>query len=303
MKSVAPTFLPSLIFLSLVVSVEASDVWFVDTRSADTTDAGRIAHLSMERIDAGPKAGPKIACRTPSSVQDFFQTHDPNKPTIILIHGNWMTCGEMRSYGLAFHRKTKHWGEHRLVLWCWPAAKEYCRIRPDAQTKYHRADAQGYILAAFLRDFRREAPEAKISILGFSFGAKVTCKALHELGRDDRAVEYETFQIRPVLLAAAMDQSSLSAGGPYRHAWHVIDKMLVHVNHRDKTLRFYPLLFKRGGPEAVGKGGMTGISAERRRKVKTASVTKIIGREHGFNFSLRGIIVNKNDFRHYVLFQ
>ncbi len=305
MKAV-PVLLQFLSVLALFASghAVAQDVWFVNTQSAKITGDGRLDSVSVEQWASESKT----RRWTPSGMDEFLHSLDSEKPTVIVVHGNLMSPAEARSYGLAFHRKAKGIGDHRLVIWCWPAEKEYCRIRPDAQAKYHRADAQGRYLGAFLREFRGCQPEAKVAILGFSYGAKVTCKALDELGREWTANESsptKEFQIRPVLLAAAMNRTSLSSGKEYGQALSVVDEMLVHVNQSDETLRFYPLLFRLCGPQAVGKEGVSlhGISAENRRKIKSVRVDRLLGGEHGFINSLHGILANKKDFRHYVLFQ
>ena len=293
-------------FLAFIRSVDviADDVWFIDTRSAQVTPDGKIGFLSVEKLSSTPDSSKQWM---PSSLDEFLRTHDPEKPMVIMIHGNLMPRPEARSHGLAFYRYSRKIGDHRLVVWCWPSEKQYCRIRPDAQTKAIRADTQGPCLAAFLREFGSAKPNSKVSILGFSYGAKVMCKALDILGREQESSERgnNALRIRPILLAAAMDRSSLAPRHNYGHALDMVDEMLIHVNRNDKTLRFYPLLFRLHGPQAIGKEGVSlaGVSPENRRKVKSVRVDHLIGEDHGFMKSLFGIIACENDFRHYVLFE
>ena len=298
-----PTLSIFIVFLSacflMTIPAAADDVWFVDTRSTQTTAEGKLAHLSVEKLESDGSS----TCWTPSSVEEFFRMQEQNKPTAIIIHGNLMTRPEARVYGLAFRRQAKCIGDHRLVIWCWPAKEEFCRIRTDAQKKAKRADRQGAYLAAFLRDFRDRVPDAKVSILGFSFGAKLASNALNRLATTEAGDDTDDFQIRLVLLAAAVNRSSLSPGQEYGQALDAVDEMLVHVNQQDHTLKFYPLLYRIGGPAAIGREGVSGLSPEQRQKVKSVRVDPLIGQEHGFKYSLRGILACKQDFRHYVLFQ
>lgn len=302
---IRPWFAVGVLLLLCRTSAEANEVWFVDTRPAQVTEDGRIEQLGIERLAEETDGAARWL---PSDLGEFLKNADPDIPTVVMIHGNLMSRQEAKQYGLKFHRLTRDAGKHRLVVWSWPSSKQGRCIRADARIKALRADSQGITLAAFLKELGQAQPGGKTAILGFSYGAKVTCRALDRLGRDPEFRGNETeagLRIRTILLAAAMDCPSLSPGRCYGNALSATDEMLVHVNPEDKTLRFYPMLWKLCGPQAAGKEGLTlsGVSLENRRKVKSVNVHRILGEAHGFMPSLRGLLACQNDFRHYALFE
>jgi len=212
-----------------------------------------------------------------------------------------MSRAEAKAFGKIFYQQGQNIGRHRLLFWSWPSEKIDCRIRRDAQIKASRADAQSEFLIAFLHSL---PADSKVSLVGFSFGAKLICNTLqHYIERIDGRSEH-ALRIRTVLLAAAMDQASLQPSRKYGSALEATEKMLVHVNPLDSTLLFYPLLNGCGGPEAIGKEGVNryGMSPESTAKIKSVNVSRIIGRKHGFMDSLRAFLVCRDDFKTYALF-
>ncbi len=193
-------------------------------------------------------------------------------------------------------------------MWSWPSERTDLPIRQDALLKAKRADVQARYLAAFLRKL---GSGSKVSLVGFSFGAKLACEMLQLLA--DTA-EYpfseedgkfgHGLQLRTVLLAAAMDRQSLQPGREYGQALSSTEEMLVHVNPKDSTLRWYPLLVGCGGPKALGREGAVLGSAppEYRHKIRSRYVQRLIGHDHGFMKSLLGLLACREDFRHYALF-
>ncbi len=288
MKPLSILIVPILLFVSAFPLV-ADDAWFADTRP------GAVAFSQFATAPNGSSGW------VASTDRNFFETFDSQVPLLVVIHGNWMTRTEAKAYGKAFHLLSRNTGPHRLLIWSWPSEKINCRIRLDAQIKASRADAQSEYLIAFLRSL---PVDSKVSLVGFSFGSKLICNTLqHYVERINEEPEH-VLRIRTVLLAAAMDQSSLQPGRKYGDALLATEKMLVHVNRLDSTLRFYPLLYGCGGPEAIGKEGVNrnGLSAESNAKIKSVNVSRIIGKEHGFMNSLTAFLACRNDFMNYALF-
>ena len=290
--------------LFLCCAAKADDVWFVDSRAAYVTPEGRVEMLSVEKLVDNTGHWEHFG------LNEFVETYDPSKPIIVMIHGNRMTQSEARQYGLAFHRFAKKKGDYRLVIWCWPSERRHCRVRPDVQQKAIRSEQHGPFVAAFLKEIGLSKPNSRVSILGFSYGARVTCSALDLLAKDKDYYDSETgttrLKIQTVLLAAAMDCNSLMPSRSYGKALDVTEKMLVHINPDDDILRYYPLLWKLcGGSQAVGKKGvaMAGISRENRRKIKTVNVSRLLGEDHAIIKSLFGFLALDRDFRHYALFE
>ena len=279
MKPTFPLFFV-LLFAGRFPLFAVDDVWFADTRPGTVA----LSRLETNRWET-------------TTDQEFLDTFDADVPLIVVVHGNWMSRTEAKSYGLLFHSLSRNADPHRLLIWSWPSEKMDCRIRRDAQIKAVRADAQSEYLLAFLRSL---PAESKVSLIGFSYGAKLICSTLQHSVDPSEQIR----RVRAVLLAAAMDQGSLRPGGKYGDALQATEKLLVHVNPLDSTLRFYPLLYGCGGPEAVGKAGVNrnGLSAESAAKIKSVNVSRMIGREHGTKESLTTFLAYPNDFKTYALF-
>ncbi|MDR2706079.1 MAG: alpha/beta hydrolase [Planctomycetaceae bacterium] len=286
------------VFTFTFVSVsQAGDTWFADTRSATTG----LEHLTVKKLDNGNGNQSSSVWRS-ASLEELLETQIPQKPLLIVIHGNWMTSAEARKYGIAFDCLLEKFGEHRLLIWSWQSEKISCgiRIRKDVLTKARRADDQAAYLVSFLQKLK---PNSKVSLIGFSFGAKLVCNTLQTLA-DTKELGNELL-IRSVLLAGALDCGSLTPNGQYNQALSVTEKMLIHVNPDDETLCFYPLLVRIGGPQAIGKKGasLNGLSEEFRQKIKSVNVARQLGTEHAFTASFRSFIYYEKDFRHYALFE
>ena len=274
--------IPLVLVLSFAFAVPlvGDDAWFADTRSG-TVAFSRLKTNSWQA----------------STDQEFLETFDPAVPLVVVVHGNWMSHTEAKHYGKLFHAISRDMGPHRLLVWSWPSEKINCRVRRDLQIKASRADTQSEHLSALLHSL---PADSKVSLVGFSFGAKLICNTLqHRVDQPEHPL-----RIRTVLLAAGMDRASLQPGRQYGDALPATESMLVHINHLDSKLRFYPLLYGCGGPEAVGKEGISryGMSAESKAKIKSVDVSRLIGAEHGFMDSLKAFLAGQSDFKHYALF-
>jgi pimeloyl-ACP methyl ester carboxylesterase len=280
---------------TLVSVAKAGDTWFVDTRSATT----ELESLAVKKLD---NKNQSATVWRSASLDELLETQIPQKPLVIVVHGNWTTSVEARKYGIAFDRLLEKFGEHRLLIWSWKSDQILCgiRIRKDVLIKAQRADDQAAHLSAFLQKLK---PNSKVSLVGFSFGAKLVCNTLQTLANTKELGN--ELSIRSVLLAGALDCASLTPNGQYHQALSVIEKMLIHVNPDDETLCFYPLLVRIGGPQAIGKKGaaLNGLSEEFRQKIKSVNVARQLGTEHAFNASFQNFIRCENDFRRYALFE
>jgi pimeloyl-ACP methyl ester carboxylesterase len=289
-----------ILILSMFVSiVRAGDTWFIDTRSATTVTA-EPAPLTVKKLDNTTQSAPVWRSAT---LDEFQETHVSQKPLVIVIHGNWMSSGKTMSYGTVFDRlaeKFEKFGDYRLLLWGWSSERTSCGIRKDAAIKARRADDQAKNLAAFLQTLK---PDSKVSLIGFSFGARLVCNTLQILANTQE--RRNDLSIRSILLAGALDCGSLTPNGHYSQALSVTDKMLIHVNPDDEALCFYPLLVRIGGSQAIGKKGVSlnGLTEATRQKIKSVNVARQLGTEHAFTASFRTLIIYEKDFRQYALFE
>ena len=99
--------------------------------------------------------------------------------TVIWVHGNLTTASEAFSSGLRVYRTLIREAENqppiRFIIWSWPASKVVNRPVPDARVKAARTTWAGLRLAGLVG----QIPEnASISLIGFSFGARVVTAAL-----------------------------------------------------------------------------------------------------------------------------
>jgi pimeloyl-ACP methyl ester carboxylesterase len=241
---------------------------------------------------------------TPATADEFFAGDDPSVPTTVFIHGNlvepsdaihdgWSVYNDLlcRAAGRPF----------RLVIWSWPSQRMIRNLRDDAQLKACYSDTQAYYLACWLDRAARDAP---VNLVGFSFGARVATGALHlaaggevagrRLGAD-RAERLKP--IRAVLVAAALDADWLLPGHHNGLALSQVERMLVTVNPLDPVLRRYPLMYRRGGPEALGCVGplCSGQLGDEREKIETFNASCSVGHAHAWarynaSPSLRGMI-------------
>lgn len=301
---------------SCTPSLSAGDAWLIDARyaSPQSGDAS-LERLVVNQLEQRESNRMQWAESTQNA---FFDSYDPNIPLVVIIHGNWMTLPEAKSHGIAFHRLARKLGEHRLLVWSWPSERAMKKIRRDALLKARRADAHGHVLAMFLKKL---PAGSKVSVVGFSFGAKLACEALQGLSDDvprpqsmDMQVDTQPvdekpighgLRVRTILLAAAMDQGSLAPGRQYGHALRGTEKMLIHVNPDDCVLRWYPKMKSCNGPAAIGREGVSygRFPVEYIEKVRSRNVMRLIGHDHGFMDSLAALLACRGDFLHYALFE
>jgi pimeloyl-ACP methyl ester carboxylesterase len=273
--------------------VRAGDTWFIDTRPATAEPE----HFIVKKLDNTNQSAPVWRSAT---LEEFQETHVPQKPLVIVVHGNWMSPGKTMNYGTVFDRFSEKFGDFRLLLWGWHSERIPCGIRKDTLIKARRADDQASSLVSFLQTLK---PNSHVSLIGFSFGARLVCNTLQILA-DTQEIHNE-LSIRSILLAGALDCGSLTPNGHYGQALSVTEKMLIHVNPDDEALCFYPLLVRIGGPQAIGKKGvfMNGLSENSRQKIKSVNVARQLGQDHAFTASFRTLIMYDKDFRQYALFE
>jgi hypothetical protein len=107
----------------------------------------------------------------------------------------------------------------------------------------------------------RTRPGVPLDLIGFSFGARVVTGSLELLGGGclagqvlpDRTPGHAP--IRVMLAAAALDSDWLLPGHRDGLALGQVERMLVSIDPADRALHFYPRLYGRGGPEALGSCG------------------------------------------------
>jgi hypothetical protein len=218
-----------------------------------------------------------------------FLSFDPMAPTVIYVHGNQMTNGDAKNQGLALYRKLVHYGSGeqriRFVIFSWPSAR-VGRLLKDVRVKAQRTGPVGCQLAWLLDQMPAETP---VSLIGFSFGARVITAGLHVLGGgsvcngmglEERA-HPDRAPMNAVLIAAATHSHWLGKGQYHGLAMTQVNQMFLLNNCNDLALRYYHLSTSdRSRPRALGLSGPTRIDSEDAAKIHKRDVSRYAGREH-----------------------
>lgn len=227
--------------------------------------------------------------RWESSNLESFLEFDASVPTLIFIHGNQISPGEAKSEGLSVYRKVilqdPNAPRLRFVVFSWPASKVGGLLR-DVREKAARAEPAGFHLGWLLNQMPAETP---VSLVGFSFGARIITGGLHvlaggslggSLSLEERAHPNRQ-PVNAVLMAAASHSYWLAKGQHHGLAMSQVDRMLLINNCQDRAMRYYDLLVPgRGGPQAMGLRGPTRISPEYSDKIYNRDVSRYVGSSH-----------------------
>jgi hypothetical protein len=267
-------------------AADAEQVGLVSTRAAPVCDprADSFQRLRYWELEEGTHWAPV-------DEQVFLGRGDPKIPTTIFIHGNRSDRNDAVRDGFAVLRVLASAGSDepfRFVIWSWPADQVSKRPRPDLQVKAAYSDVQSYYLA---RCVSRMDPEVSISMIGYSYGARVITGAMELLAggtiaglRLDEPPEIRTGRMRAVLVAAAIDNDWLLPGRRNGEALDLLDKLLVTRNPCDPALKWYPCLYGRRGPNALGYTGPACPSAlgPDLKKIELLDVAQSVGENHSW---------------------
>lgn len=213
---------------------------------------------------------------------------DPTQPLMIFVHGNRYTSSAAKSQGLQLARQCQSrcpaGRRPRLVIFSWPSEQQGILLK-DGRAKFSRAHADGHYLAWVLGQVE---PERPVALVGYSFGALITLEALDDLvaaGRSGRD-GIQPWEGRPgrthlVLIAAAVRCDALAPRGPYHEATGAMDRLTLVNNSQDDALRFFPLLDRGVGAEALGYSGMAGRWLPADVEYSATDGAAIIGKHHG----------------------
>ncbi|MBN2022192.1 MAG: hypothetical protein JW809_05315 [Pirellulales bacterium] len=260
-------------------------LWILSTRRAPGCDVQRMeqAELEYRVLNAG-------RTWTASDADAFHAADDPGVPTVFFIHGNQVDSCRAQSEGRTLQRALQGAAPGqplRLVIWSWPASRIGGRIREDVRVKAARSDAESYY---FARCLDRMDPRVPVGAVGHSFGARVIAGAMEMLaggkvaGRSLPPGARPARRVRAVFVAAAMDNGWLLPGWRNGQALAQLDRLLVTQNGRDRVLKWYPLMYRRGGPEALGYTGPACPArlGPDRDKIEVLGLTCSVGKTHAW---------------------
>jgi hypothetical protein len=225
--------------------------------------------------------------RWQTSNLDSFLAFDPSVRTIIFIHGNRITPSDAKNEGLAVYRRLMNYGGDgeriRFVIWSWPSSRVGWPLR-DVRLMSARTGQAGCQFAWLLDQMPAETP---VSLIGFSFGARIITGGLHILAGGSfggMSLAEHVHPNRPpmhvVLIGAALHANWLGDGQYHGLAMTQVDQMFLVNNCQDMAMRYYRFITKRGNPQALGLCGPTNISAENAAKIQQREVGRYSGSQH-----------------------
>jgi hypothetical protein len=242
--------------------------------------------IAVENYAVTNEAGQR---RWRKSDLESFLAFDPSVTTVFYIHGNQMTNWDAKCQGLALYRKLANYGcgdrPIRFVIFSWPSAK-VSGLLNDVRVKAMRTGPAGCQLAWLIDQMQ---PETPVSLIGFSFGARIITAGLHVLGGGDlgcgltleHRANADRAPINAVLIAAAVHAHWLGDGQHHGLAMTQVNRMFLLNNCRDLALRYYHLTTtNHSRPQALGICGPTNISRENAAKIRMRDVSSTAGSEH-----------------------
>lgn len=259
----------------------ASSLWLIDTRGVSGCDPA---------TEGGPeywRCGPDRQW-TAAQLKDFLDADDPAVPTVFFLHGNRVGADDAVDLGCEVYAILKAEAESRplrFVIWSWPSDRVAGRVRRDVQVKAARSDVESNYLADCVR---RIDPKVRISLIGYSFGARTIGGALHLLSGPEREGSRAAkpasgrAAVRVVLFAAAMDNTSLLPGCANGSALKSVERALVTCNPADPALRWYRRMDRGRGPDALGFTGPACLSqlGPDAEKLEVLNLSCEVGRRH-----------------------
>jgi hypothetical protein len=265
----------------------AGAVWLISTRySPYCCNGGTAADgLHYWRLGSGDQW-------TGLDLKAFLAADDPAVPTVFFLHGNRADEADAVRDGWCLYQALLGLAPvqtMRFVIWSWPAEQIAGGLRGaryDAQVKAARSDGQACYLAQVLG---RMNPKVSVSLVGYSFGARIVTGAAQLLAGGEVAGQAASpanpaaprTLMRAVLVAAAEDYYWLAPGYQHGLAPGQMDRVLLTINQADPVLRFYPRLYGRGGPGALGYVGAA--SGTDTTKVEPLNVTCSVGKTHDWD--------------------
>jgi len=188
--------------------------------------------------------------------------------TIIYVHGNFMERDNARErVRLINSYLARCSSEHyRLLMLSWPSQRDN-RIIQETRENAQCADSEAYYLASMLQIVT--ATSERVSLLGFSFGARTVTGALHLVGGGTLpgmpilppSSDHAPYRVS--LVAPAVDRDWLQTNGRHRNAMSGVDQLVNLYNSKDPILRRFRFIDSIANPIAAGFNGFEAVANPR----------------------------------------
>lgn len=268
------------------------EVILLSTRNVGSvcSDQAMSRRLHCEKISIGSDGRPRwVAGDWRATLSD----ETIERSTVVYVHGNRISRGEDRSQGLQVYRSLighgRPDGPIRFVIWSWPAAQVPGPVK-DYKLKANRTRPTGWQLAWYLDKL---PAQARISMLGYSYGARVASGAMHVLGGGSLGGLKLTSRMHPqrrslrvAFLAAAFDADWIQPGHFHGRALSSnVERLILLTNRLDPAMRFFHLSNGRGRVHALGKEGFPQPQrlGSAGRNLKRIDFTPEVGRSHALS--------------------
>ena len=227
-----------------------------------------------------------------ADVKEFYAGDSADRSTVIWAHGFKTDMTGAAESGCSF-RNTIDAARaaagssraYRLVIWKWSSERGAGRLRIDAQMKGRIADAEGRRLANFIGGMNASN---NVSLVGFSFGARVVGSALQCLATSQSTyMTNRTGRVSLVLASSACDYGAFDWS--YANGAAIPAYVLNIYNPADFALRYYPFVSDTGS-QAQGVYPITGSAFT--GAVGSAfniNVSSAVGKEHSFTDEIQAV--------------
>lgn len=264
------------------------EAWLVSTRClSDCPDTGAAPRLDYRRWDGG-RWVESDAVAFAASIRDSAAP----SVTRVWVHGNRIDSATAVDVGwMAYDVLVPAEAPPvRYVIWSWPSDKIRGQLR-DVRYKAHRADADSYYLAHWLRQF---SPGQSVDVGGYSYGGRVVTGALHLVGGGEyqgwRLPEQPRPALRAILLAPALDKDWLLPDHRHGQALAASEGLLSLYNPGDPVLKWFHLAVCDRCSQALGYVGLRGEQlGDQAAKLIQQNVSGSIGRVHDWQVYLSSL--------------
>ncbi|MGN1065758.1 MAG: hypothetical protein ACI4QC_10110 [Thermoguttaceae bacterium] len=227
-----------------------------------------------------------------ADVKEFYAGDSADRSTVIWAHGFKTDMTGAAESGCSFRNTIDaaraaagSTRAYRLVIWKWSSERSAGRLRIDAQMKGRIADAEGRRLANFIGGMNASN---NVSLVGFSFGARVVGSALQCLATvPSTYMTNRTGRVSLVLASSACDYGAFDWN--YANGAAIPAYVLNIYNPADFALRYYPFISDTGS-QAQGVYPITGSAFT--GAVGSAfniNVSGAVGKEHSFTDEIQAV--------------
>lgn len=232
-------------------NVAYDPLWTLDTRTAGCDlDRAQAFHAA----DCGQPWNRTSAAETFAALSREAAT--PDTFVLVYLHGNRATLQTGIDAGLMVHRAMRPFLQPHerlpLLIWCWPSDQVKGTLR-DVRTKAAVTEGQYGLFADTLG---RLPPEARVGIVGYSYGARIALGGLNEIGRRRESTGFAAPKPRLALWATAMNAVWMAPGGRFRCAYDALDRLLLVRNTCDPALQYYHAVEGNRNVRALGYVGL-----------------------------------------------